>query len=372
MREINTQSAKNISALIEHSDVSVTEFSLEKDFHISAALRGISKIKNEFFDLVFCGGTCLVKAYGVLERLSEDVDIKVILKPGVVLGSNQLKKNLSKLKASVVEALVGEGFDREQFEADNGGEERPSIRARDINRYMTFNVRYKSHFARSDVMRKWLQVELNTTSLARPSQKLQVLSTFDQLAKVLDPEFVEMDCVDLTEAAVEKLVSFPRRLALYLRNCEATKKDESIRQRSFDQTLVRHIYDIYEISRLAPSAFENDEVVSDLIASVMKKDASDFKYQHPEFVKAPVAELEWAMASAASSRVIREAYERFLEVMVYGEQKPSFDDAMRVFRERMAKACEKHTKLSFYEDEGEPLLKVDSDSPPPSPPSPRM
>ena len=68
---------------------------IEKDLHVTDALRELSKIKvtqvarrvadsapdqiEVSAHLVFAGGTCLSKAYGLIERMSEDIDIKVVL-----------------------------------------------------------------------------------------------------------------------------------------------------------------------------------------------------------------------------------------------------------------------------------------------------
>lgn len=73
----------------------------EKDIHITDALFELSKIRLTHVayqqnrtpgeprparievatQLVFAGGTCLSKAHGLIERMSEDIDIKVVLEP---------------------------------------------------------------------------------------------------------------------------------------------------------------------------------------------------------------------------------------------------------------------------------------------------
>ncbi|MHB8253723.1 MAG: nucleotidyl transferase AbiEii/AbiGii toxin family protein [Acidiferrobacter sp.] len=58
--------------------------------------------------LVFCGGTCLSQAYHIIDRMSEDVDFKVIVPAGMSRGRKD--RILSNLKRRVVEALQGCGF----------------------------------------------------------------------------------------------------------------------------------------------------------------------------------------------------------------------------------------------------------------------
>jgi predicted nucleotidyltransferase component of viral defense system len=51
---------------------------VEKDFFTVKALSICATVKSELFLLVFAGGTCLSKTYKMVERMSEDVDIKII------------------------------------------------------------------------------------------------------------------------------------------------------------------------------------------------------------------------------------------------------------------------------------------------------
>lgn len=195
-------------------------------------------------------------------------------------------------------------------------------------------------------MRSRLQIELNYASLALPSIRRPAESLFDRLLAVGLVSSIPMDCVALPEAAIEKLISFPRRLALHMRSV-AANPDNPAKHRALDQTLVRHIYDIHEINRMAPETFQNPEVISHLMHGAMEKDAKDFFHQHPEFAEAPVDELKWAMREASASSEIEATYRRFLDVMVYGEQKPDFKTAMAVFERRLMEACGPHLLLSF-------------------------
>lgn len=149
MRMIDSTQAQKIIDLIAEKDLSIDAYALEKDFHVGSVLSAIAKIEDPVFDFIFCGGTCLSKAYGILERLSEDVDIKVILKPGHDLKRGKLRSALSELKHRVVDALIVEGFDKEQFEETqvvNGVSKKVAIEALDSNSYINFNVRYGSRF----------------------------------------------------------------------------------------------------------------------------------------------------------------------------------------------------------------------------------
>ena len=362
MRSIEKFEVNLIVDLINENGFSIDAFALEKDFHVGAALAALSKIKDPTFDLVFCGGTCLSKAYGLLERLSEDIDFKVVTKPSITLTAGKLRSALSKLKQKVFEALIAEGFDKEQFEESfvvDGRTKMVTIDAKDSNKYITFNVRYRSHFEKASDMRSRLQIELNHTSLSMPKVNREAESLFDRLRGTDPKSAVKIDCVNLTEAAVEKLISFPRRLAMHMRTVAANPEDDSKRW-ALDPTLVRHIYDIHEINRISPATLENHGVISTLMRGAIEKDAFDFMAQHPEFVDSPVAELKWAMAEVATNPDIEDAYLRFIKVMVYGSQKPDFKSALAVFDRLLSIACTPHSDLSFKKEREEKLAKISS------------
>ncbi len=53
---------------------------IEKDYYVTQVIHVLSDTENEYFRLVFAGGTCLAKAHKIVKRMSEDVDFKIQLK----------------------------------------------------------------------------------------------------------------------------------------------------------------------------------------------------------------------------------------------------------------------------------------------------
>ena len=45
---------------------------VEKDYYVTQVIHALSAVENEYFRLVFCGGTCLAKAHKIVSRMSED------------------------------------------------------------------------------------------------------------------------------------------------------------------------------------------------------------------------------------------------------------------------------------------------------------
>ncbi|MEY2633769.1 MAG: hypothetical protein RIR00_2423 [Pseudomonadota bacterium] len=317
MKKVDEETKRLIMDLISEQGLGISEFALEKDFIVFDVLRAMSTLNHASFDLVFCGGTCLSKAYGLLDRVSEDVDIKVVSKAGVALKGNALRSALSALKKLVAELLLSVGFDNVSIR----------ITARDGNRYVVLDAAYGSHFEQSPAMRANMKVELNYTAMTLPPVKREIGLLFDTLADTPRRSVVQMSCVDMREALVEKMVSFPRRLALWM-------KDKS---RDFDKTLVRHIYDVYEISTKMPEVVSEIAMLRTMMFSVMAKDATDFATQHPGFALDPVGEFENAMNYAVANPSIRALFDEFVSVMVYAQPSPSFGQALECFRAILGK-----------------------------------
>src|SRR3989344_2215211 len=80
---------------------------LEKDYHLTKILHGISKKKIK--DLVFKGGTCLSECYLGFYRLSEDLDF-VYNQDVKGMAKLQIKKILDGLRRELFGVLTGAEF----------------------------------------------------------------------------------------------------------------------------------------------------------------------------------------------------------------------------------------------------------------------
>jgi predicted nucleotidyltransferase component of viral defense system len=312
MKRINATQRLQVLDVINELELGISEFALEKDFIVTDALAAIASINNPDFDLVFCGGTCLSKAYGLLERVSEDVDIKASPKSTEALTNSKVKSRMSKLKADIELALNNAGF-KSEFISRN---------AKDRNNFIEFDIQYSTHFEVSPGMRANLKLEVSYSPLRAPKRDRAITLLFDSLAGMnTGPSFM-VPCVDLSEALAEKLITFPRRLALSM-----AKDDEGL-----DTALVRHLYDVYQITQKNSSILsDNQDNLSNLVNQAIQKDAEDFASQHSAFVTDPLGEIHKAMEYAKSDAKTKEIYDQFIRVMVYDKNAPSFEDALSAF-----------------------------------------
>ena len=82
---------------------------VEKDWFVVKALAAIAAADAGPFRLVFGGGTALSRAHGLIRRMSEDIDLKIV-------GETESRKALRRLRESITKALLDAGF---QFDPEN-------------------------------------------------------------------------------------------------------------------------------------------------------------------------------------------------------------------------------------------------------------
>lgn len=64
---------KNQQLIEEASlELGISKYAIEKDYYVTQAIAIATSIRNELFELVFQGGTCLAKAHRIIKRMSED------------------------------------------------------------------------------------------------------------------------------------------------------------------------------------------------------------------------------------------------------------------------------------------------------------
>lgn len=52
--------------------LNLSQLAVEKDFYITQAIQVLTQVQNDYFELIFQGGTSLSKGYQLVSRLSED------------------------------------------------------------------------------------------------------------------------------------------------------------------------------------------------------------------------------------------------------------------------------------------------------------
>lgn len=311
MKTITVDQIELIDAVLAEVDVGLLTASiLEKDIHVTDALQALASMQFANTRLVFCGGTSLSKAYRLIERMSEDVDLKVVLDEYRIDSRSAQKKHLSNLKAEVVKLLEGLGFIEVESERQ----------VRNENRYFASRWQYAPSYPHDTALRPYLSLELT----ARAPQFAVVTQPLDYLVNRLASraeQLGQIDCVAVEETLAEKIISFLRRYAQYKAGALA---------QDWDDTLVRHIYDIYCIGLL------DSEAASRAVAgfaAIVSYDVNEFGRQFPAFAESPARTLSAALEQAGQDTDIRTQYAEKLKPLIFGAVRPNFDEAYAVFRQ---------------------------------------
>jgi hypothetical protein len=311
---------------------------VEKDIHITDALRALSQIKlthtaeqinrskgdtrparlDVATRLVFAGGTSLSKARRLVERMSEDIDIKVVLDPipeGYALPKQQGdRKRLGDLHDEIERIIKHLGFTYSQPTHGTN----PSIR--DNRRYYHLAIAYDAAFRdASGALRPELKLELIHRPPLLPVEDLEMGYLFDDLVNSDKPLRFSMPCISIAETLAEKVLSMLRRCAWHW---------DGHQRGEFDPTLVRHIYDTWRIVQEQPGAIEP---ASQIFAALVEKDVAEFHGQHPGFDADPYQTMRDALSRMRTDEELRRNFQDRLMPLLFAETKPNFDQCFAEF-----------------------------------------
>lgn len=307
MKTITQQEHKQILDIRNEALSSLPPGVIEKDLLITQALRTIAGADHDGIRLVFCGGTCLSKAHHLIERMSEDVDFKLVTPAG--LSRTARSKQLSHFKKRLASLMADAGF---QVPPEQ-------IVARDENNYIAMNLLYESRFSDVASLRPEIKVELNARPPVLPTAPLAIRSMVDELMGANSGEF-QMECISVNETLAEKVLSFLRR----------TAEARAGRQRAtYDDRLVRHLYDVRAIVALRKN--EIDAQVHSQFVTLIHGDAVQYRNQFPEFEEDPIGQMRQVLKALLQEPVgFERDYVQFVDELVFGETVP-FAEARAIF-----------------------------------------
>lgn len=283
---------------------------LEKDEHLTAALKVIFGLDVGPVQLVFCGGSSLSKGHGIIQRMSEDADIKVVL-PDVTppWSKNKIRTFLGRnVRDAVIAAMNEMGFQ---------GVSQTSLNE---NRYVHTEWAYRYLFgSQGHALRPNLLIELTARAPLLPTTKCKVQTMADRLTGHNGVSF-DVTTIALAETMAEKIVSFLRRLAQHR---------QGMMQRSWDTALVRHIHDVHCIHQSHPEALADArKIFPELVAG----DIEEFGRQFPPLQQDPRGVLGEALSLAETDPQTIQEYNTNLLPLIYGAMRPTFVEAFASFK----------------------------------------
>jgi len=234
---------------------------IEKDAWVTLMLRMLftSEIKDV---LVFKGGTSLSKAYQLIERFSEDIDLAIDRKH-LGFGGELTKGQIRKLRRKSHDFVSIEMIEILKLQLDNYGIARNLYTINVENTKISdqdpeiIQVNYKSVFQEIAYLPQRVLIEIGARSLLEPSEEKTIQSIIKK--NYPDTEFSE------TEFNVKTVIPEKTFLEkLLLMHEEFQKSKEKIRY----QRMSRHLYDIGQImnTEYGKRAIENSELFNEIKA----------------------------------------------------------------------------------------------------------
>ena len=196
----------------------IEESIVEKDYYVTMILKELT-FRNP--DVVFKGGTSLSKAYQVIERFSEDIDITF----GEHIGEARRKKIKYNLMEPISEVLGLPIENWDKVESD-----------KDYNHY---DFLYDSIIsAEKNVLRPYVKLETALMTYSYPTEEREITSIVYEYLKDTDPdiinEFELTPFVMKTQSLVRTFIDKLFAVCDYYMNGKAVRNS-------------RHLYDIYKL-----------------------------------------------------------------------------------------------------------------------------
>lgn len=275
---------------------------VEKDWHVVKALAAIAARDLSPFRLIFGGGTALSRAHGLIHRMSEDLDLKIVSE------ARPSRRQLGHLRDRITDALLAAEF---AFDPQNPEHRQPMYK----NKFVRYQLPYAPIVKGEGALRPEIQVDTLAIQARRPTIERPVRSFiaegYDRPAEV-----ASIACSAIPESAAEKLVALTRRAGAEL---------SGLREKR-DPTLVRHAYDLHVIR----GQYDAADVAS-LAREIMIDDARTYGRDFPAYQSNPLAETLRAIDGIATDKGFAENYATFCRNMVYGEA-PNFATAMETLK----------------------------------------
>jgi predicted nucleotidyltransferase component of viral defense system len=296
---MKTISPTQLGAVVEADQLGLTDLDpsiLEKDLLITEVLALLAGFDWGEVQPVFCGGTSLSKGYGLIQRMSEDIDFKLVLPDG--WSRSQARRRLSDLRQRIAERM------REaDFALPNEG-----ITTLNESRYFYFALGYTPQFPLVAALRAELRVDFTVQAPLLTPAPVQIRPLLAEVLP-LEAQEVEHQAVAAAETMVEKVVSFLRRTACWP---EQEERDPD------DGQLVRHLYDVHQLLAVISTDPAARQVQQHLFNQTVAGDQQKFGRQDPLLGDDPRRRLAQALEQLQSSREIEELYERFVGELVWG------------------------------------------------------
>ena len=290
----------------------IPESFVEKDYWITRGLSHLSQSKHKE-SVVFKGGTSLSKAYGILDRFSEDIDLA--LNRGLEMGDAKRKRLMKAVEVSVsLDWHVKPGHPLES----KGGRFRKTV----------FDFPSQSELADTSHAMNEILVEINSFTDPQPATKMLVGSLIGEflessarqdLMERFKLENFEILVLDVERTLCERVMSLVR----------AEHEEHSgygYRRR------IRHFYDIVQILRQQKYRnFVSTPSFRKLLEEVMRCDLISFPKEAPNWLAPPMSDAKIFLTDMEFWKDIERELQGGFRDMLYQNELPDISEVKESF-----------------------------------------
>ncbi len=285
-------------------DMKINPLYVEKDYWVTYVLKSLS-LSPFVEEAIFKGGTSLSKAYKLIERFSEDVDLAVITN---AKSANQIKKLLKEIESSILDRNFTEL--KKHPKSSKGSQFRKTL-----HHYQKIK---KGDFGEADEL---IMIEINAFASPHPFAKQEIVSYISEFLETRDESLIakyklepfNINVLDIKRTFCEKLSAIAR--ASYESDYELTELKAKI----------RHLYDIHfllEDERIR-EFIHDSESFKKMIKNVRVDDQNQFSssWSKVEFHNSEI----FQNTKEIMSKIDRYYHDIFSQ-LVYSDTLPTIDD----------------------------------------------
>ncbi len=304
---LNKEDFKDLITLTS-KDMSILEVYIEKDYWVCHILKNLSK--SEYLEnIVFKGGTSLSKAYGLIERFSEDIDLQLVNFNG---GDSKKKNFIKKIETEITVGL--QKLENHKRESKSG-----NIR-KTIYSYEK-QIDENNFFQGSQE----LVLEINSMSTPEPYEKREIKSYISEFLEKTNKEYIkEYELESFSVNVLDKRRTFVEKIFAVLDFSFEPNYVEELSNK------VRHIYDLYIL-------FEDKEVNDFFNSLDFFNMASKVVVENDFFGKRKsIRYSESVLYNIDELDKVKRVYKESFVKLVFGEL-PEFESVKEVIKETLDK-----------------------------------
>jgi len=299
--------------------IDLPEFHIRKDYWVTLSLKALSESPYAE-SAVFKGGTSLSKAYRLIDRFSEDIDLAIL--PGG-LSTNQIKRKIKKVHDATCQHLT--------YVEGHPKESKGSTFRRTMHQFP-----YSETSAIEDQVSRELMIEVNSFTTPSPYNVMPIQSmitdvllenSLDKVVAKFELEPFNLQILALERTLIEKILAI-------VRQSYSEKPIAAL------QNKIRHLYDIHQIMQRAEAkSFISNAELYPLVQQCISEEKDIEGFTPSTFYKIPLTDAPIFSEFDEWLPELDKVYRTSFSAMTYKELPPlnSISKTLKTIRRALSK-----------------------------------